>query len=79
MEKIAEVGTFLFDDYLILGLSKKWLQLLGETPKFEALIDKKGKLILRSTTSIPNTKSILYSPSTKYTPYRKYRKYTENK
>jgi len=78
MGKIAEVGTFLFDDYLILGLSKKWMQLLGDTPRFEALIDKKGKLILRSTTSIPNTESILYKSSTKSTTYRKYRKYTKN-
>jgi len=76
MEKIAEVGTFLFDDYLILGLSKKWMQLLGTTPRFEVLIDKKGKLILRSTTSIPNTKSILYRSPTKSMTYRKYTKNT---
>ena len=58
MEKIAEVGTFLFDDYLILGLSKKWLQLLGETPKFEALIDKKRK-----------TNPKIYNIYTKYKVY----------
>lgn len=59
-----EVGTFLFDEYLVLGLDKKWLDIFGEPPKFESMIDKNGKLILKSTKSIQ---------------YTQYTKYTENK
>ncbi len=53
MKKIQEsVSTFLFDEYLILGLSKKWIEIFGELPKFDAILDKNGKLILKSTKSI---------------------------
>ena len=53
MKKIQDnVQTFLFDDYLILGLNKKWIEVFGEIPKFNAMLDKNGKLILKSTKSI---------------------------
>ena len=53
MEKIQEiVSMFLFDDYLILGLKKQWINIFSELPKFDAMIDKNGKLILKSTKSI---------------------------
>ena len=43
--------------YLILGLSKDWIKVFDELPKFESMIDKKGRLILRSTKSIKYTES----------------------
>jgi len=51
-----ETSTFLFEDYLVLGLEKKWMELFGELPKFESMIDKNGRLVLKSTKSIPYTK-----------------------
>lgn len=59
MKKIQDnIQTFLFDDYLLLGLNKKWIEVFGEMPKFNAMLDKNGKLILKSTKSITYTKSI---------------------
>ena len=52
-----KVNAFLFDDYLVLGLDKKWLEVFRELPSFESMIDKNGKLILKSTKSISYTKS----------------------
>lgn len=53
-----EVNTFVFDDYIILGLAKDWINAFGELPKFESFIDKNGRLILKSTKSIiPKRKS----------------------
>jgi len=49
-----EVGTFLFDEYVILGLHKDWINAFGELPKFESMIDGKGHLVLKSTMSIKN-------------------------
>jgi hypothetical protein len=48
-----EVPTFLFNDYYILALDKKWARVLGEPLTFNAVIDKTGKLHLVSTNSIP--------------------------
>ena len=57
MKKIKEnIGTFLFDDYLVLGLHKKWIELFGEIPKFNVTLDKNRKLVLKSTKSISYTK-----------------------
>ena len=56
MKKIQDnVQTFLLDDYLILGLHKKWIEVFGELPKFNVILDKNGKLILKSTKSISYT------------------------
>lgn len=57
MKKIQEnVRTLLFDQYLILGLSKKWTEVFNEIPKFDAMLDKHGRLVLKSTKSISYTK-----------------------
>ena len=52
MEKIGETKPMLFEGYLILALSKKWLDAFGEMPTFEARLDDNGKLHLISTKSI---------------------------
>ena len=52
MEKIGEAKTMLFEGYLILSLDKKWLDVFGELPTFEASLDDNGKLHLTSTKSV---------------------------
>jgi len=43
-----------FEDFLILSLSKSWIIVFDEMPKFSMEINKKGKLVLESIQSIPN-------------------------
>lgn len=61
MKKIGEYKPFLFENYLVLSLDKKWIEVFGEIPRFEAAIDSKGKLHIKSMTSI---KSIQYTKNT---------------
>lgn len=61
MKKIGEYKPFLFENYLVLSLDKKWIEVFGEIPRFEAAIDNKGKLHIKSMTSI---KSIQYTKNT---------------
>ena len=53
-----EIETYLFDEYVVLGLHKDWINAFGELPKFETMLDSQGRLILKSTKSIKNIKSI---------------------
>lgn len=57
MHKIGKVKTTLFENFLVLGLTKEWLELFGELPEFDVQIDNKRRLHIISTKSIPNTKS----------------------
>ena len=43
-----------FEDFLILPISKSWITVFGEMPKFSIKINKKGKLVFESIQSIPN-------------------------
>jgi hypothetical protein len=52
MKKICETKPMLFEGYLILCLDKKWLDVFGEMPTFEARLDNDGKLHLISTKSV---------------------------
>lgn len=54
MDTIGTTKTARFENYLIIGLDGKWEKLFGELPEFDAKLDKKGKLHLVSTKSIPN-------------------------
>ena len=51
-KKLGEVSPFPFEDFLLISLDNKWSKIFGEIPKFEVLIDGKGKLNLKSTKSI---------------------------
>lgn len=51
MKKICETKPLLFEGYLILALDKKWFDVFGEMPTFEASLDDDGKLHLISTKS----------------------------
>jgi len=57
MEKVGKAKTTLFEDFLVLGLHKDWMDVFGELPKFEVQIDSKKRLHLISTKSIPYTKN----------------------
>ena len=39
-----EIETYLFDEYVVLGLHKDWINAFGELPKFETMIDGQGRL-----------------------------------
>lgn len=46
--KIGIVTPGLIDGHLIISLDQKWINVFGEIPKFTAIIDDKGRLILQS-------------------------------
>jgi hypothetical protein len=56
MKKICETKPLLFEGYLVLALDKKWLDVFGEMPTFEASLDSNGKLHLISTKSVYSKK-----------------------
>lgn len=58
MKKFCETKPMLFEGYLILSLDKKWLDVFGELPTFEAGLDDDGKLHLISTKSIYKKKPL---------------------
>jgi len=43
---IAEITPYLFNDKLIIALSNQWLDYFKRIPRFKALLDEKGNLIL---------------------------------
>jgi len=47
MRKVNEITSYLFDDSLIISLSKDWINVFGSLPKFSTKI-KNGRLILTS-------------------------------
>lgn len=51
-KKIAQIIPCLFDDSLIIALSKNWINKFGTMPKFEVLIDGKGRLVIQSEDSL---------------------------
>ena len=52
MKKIDTVRTHRFDEYLVLGFSKKWAEVFEGSPEFDAFLDKDGRLHLISTKSV---------------------------
>ncbi len=52
MKRLSDVTSYLFEDYIIVSLSKDWLNAFGKLPDFEVLIDNLGKLHLRSKQTI---------------------------
>lgn len=52
MEDLGIVSTHRFDEFLVLGFSKKWLQIFEDPPKFKVTIEDDGKLYLISTESV---------------------------
>ena len=48
MKKIADVYSYLFEDFLILGFDKKWMNLFRKLPSFEVFLDRQNRLQLIS-------------------------------
>ena len=48
MKKIGTVQPYLFEEQLILALTKDWINAFGCVPTFEVLIDDKKNLVLKS-------------------------------
>ena len=48
MKELGTVQANLFDDYVIVSLDKKWINLFGGLPIFRIIIDDKGRLCLQS-------------------------------
>ncbi len=48
MKKIATVIPTLFDDFLIISLSKKWIDVWQKIPEFSVFIDKNKQLTIKT-------------------------------
>lgn len=57
MKSLGTFDSFMYEGHVLISLDKKWIEVFGEIPKFEAKIDNKGKLHIISTKSIQYTKS----------------------
>jgi hypothetical protein len=47
-KKIGEISPYFFEDNLIIPLSKDWIKLFQKIPEFEIVLEKTGKLVLRT-------------------------------
>lgn len=48
---LQRITPLFYDDNLIVSLSKKWIEYFGKIPDFEVILEKNGKLLLRSRTA----------------------------
>lgn len=46
MRKICSVSPVIFNDYLVISLTKDWLKYFEKLPTFTAIIDNKSRLVL---------------------------------
>ena len=52
MKKVDKIIPYIFENYLIISLSKDWINVFDEVPKFEVFIDNKKRLILVGPTIV---------------------------
>ena len=52
MKRLSDVTSYLFEDHIIVSLSKDWITVFKGLPDFEVLIDNFGKLHLKSKQTI---------------------------
>lgn len=52
MKKVCDVAPIIFNDYLVISLSKDWIRYFEKIPNFSVWIDNKGKLLIRSMSEI---------------------------
>ena len=45
---LGEISPYFFENKLIISLSKDWVGLFKEKPKFKVTLDKKNRLVLQS-------------------------------
>jgi len=48
LKKLTEVTPYLFEEHLILALSKKWIVSFKNLPSFEVMLDEQKRLHLIS-------------------------------
>ena len=48
MRKIGVTKPYPFEDYLIIGISKQWLNVCTDDLSFKIILDDKGRLCLIS-------------------------------
>ena len=48
MKKISHITSYLFENQLIISLSKDWMKTFGGLPQFDVFIDEKNRLHLVS-------------------------------
>ena len=48
MKELGTVQASLFDEFLIVSLDKKWINIFGRLPVFRVIIDDQGRLCLQS-------------------------------
>ncbi len=47
---LGEISPYFFENKLIISLSKEWIEYFGKIPDFEVILEKNGRLLLRSKT-----------------------------
>ena len=47
---IGAITPYFFEDKLIISLSKEWIELFQDIPKFNVIIDAKNRLVLQGPT-----------------------------
>ncbi len=45
---LKEISPYFFENKLIISLSRDWLRLFKEVPKFKVTLDKRNRLVLQS-------------------------------
>ena len=55
IKKIGKFSAYPLENYLVLGLSKKWLKFFKDNPSFEVEINRNGRLILKGPIVTRNT------------------------
>ena len=48
MKKIGTVTPTLFDDFLIISLSKQWIDVWQNIPEFSVYVDEKKQMVLKT-------------------------------
>ena len=48
MKRLSDITSYLFEDYIIISLTKDWITVFKGLPEFEVRIDDKDRLHLIS-------------------------------
>jgi len=58
MKRLSDITSYLFEDHIIISLSKDWINVFKAIPEFEVIIDNKKRLHLISKNKVKNEKEI---------------------
>ena len=54
---LGTISPYFFEDKLIISLSREWMKLFNEMPKFKVFLDRKNQLVLQSSAIQKNSLS----------------------